>query len=266
MTVNLDQSGTAGHRPAQALVDEFDEVAGWTADAVLELGPDYALPAACRGSGSPAALDWLIEQLQVTRATRLLDVGAGVGGPSGYVAATVGAQPVLVDPMAAAIGGAVRLFGLPSVVADGAALPFGDDTFDTVWSLGVLCTVPDKQAHLSEMVRVLRPGGSVGLLVYERTEDLRVQPDGNHFPTDREVRNLCEGVGLDLVADALVTDFEPAPAGWQAAADRVDLVVGRRHRHRRAWQRANDQQHVLGKLIEGRSVVGRLSVCRSRER
>ena len=40
----------------EPMVEEFDTVASWTADAVQELGQDHALPAACRGSGSPAAL------------------------------------------------------------------------------------------------------------------------------------------------------------------------------------------------------------------
>ncbi|TCN41840.1 methyltransferase family protein [Kribbella orskensis] len=46
---------------AAAMVAEFDDVAGWTADAVEELGVRYAIPAACRGSASPAALAWLAE-------------------------------------------------------------------------------------------------------------------------------------------------------------------------------------------------------------
>jgi hypothetical protein len=44
---------------AAAMVAEFDDVAGWTADAVRRLGDRYAIPAACRGSSSPTALAWL---------------------------------------------------------------------------------------------------------------------------------------------------------------------------------------------------------------
>jgi hypothetical protein len=61
---------------------EFDTVAEWTAQAALKLGPSFRIPAACRGSGSPAALDWLIENMGLGRGETLLDCGAGVGGPA----------------------------------------------------------------------------------------------------------------------------------------------------------------------------------------
>ena len=63
-------------------------MAAWTADAVEELGADYALPAACRGSGSPAALEWLADRMRLAPGMRLLDSGAGVGGPARLVQET----------------------------------------------------------------------------------------------------------------------------------------------------------------------------------
>ena len=41
--------------------DEFDVAARWTAESVGRLGPDHAIPAACRGSGGPGALAWLAQ-------------------------------------------------------------------------------------------------------------------------------------------------------------------------------------------------------------
>ncbi|MGH3176482.1 MAG: hypothetical protein ACRDPF_21790 [Streptosporangiaceae bacterium] len=43
---------------------EFDTVAEWTAEVAAGLGPEYLIPAACRGSGKPAALDWLLVGLR----------------------------------------------------------------------------------------------------------------------------------------------------------------------------------------------------------
>jgi ubiquinone/menaquinone biosynthesis C-methylase UbiE len=48
--------------------------------------------------------------------------------------------------------------------ADVAALPFEDATFDTVVSTLAMCAVPDEQAGIAEMHRVLRPGGRLLLL------------------------------------------------------------------------------------------------------
>ena len=45
--------------------------------------------------------------------------------------------------------------------ADGVRLPFGDESFDAVVCTFSLCGFPDPRAGVAEMVRVLRPGGSL---------------------------------------------------------------------------------------------------------
>lgn len=44
------------------------------------------------------------------------------------------------------------------------ALPFGDDSFDTVVCTFGLCAIPDTDAAIDEMIRVLRPGGKLILV------------------------------------------------------------------------------------------------------
>ena len=249
---------------ADPMVDEFDSVASWTADAVETLGEEHALPAACRGSGSPAALDWLGRALGLGEGSRLLDSGAGVGGPSEYAARSWGARPTLAEPMEGACRASRTLFGRPVVVADGAALPFGDGSFDAAWSLGVLCTLEDKRAYLAELTRVVAPGGAVGLLVYERAvEELPDQPEGNHFPSHEELLADLEAVGLRVSDEAPLDDLPGTPDDWQEAADRVEEEVRRRHGDDERWQRAQDQQDTIGSLIGDGLVVGRLLACRA---
>ena len=48
------------------------------------------------------------------------------------------------------------------------ALPFPDGSFDTVVSTLVLCTVPDQEAALDEVRRVLRPGGRLLFIEHVR--------------------------------------------------------------------------------------------------
>ncbi|MCW2536917.1 MAG: Methyltransferase type 11, S-adenosyl-L-methionine-dependent, partial [Modestobacter sp.] len=79
---------------SEAMESEFGTVAGWTEQAVAALGPGYAVPAGCRGSGSEAALRWLADELAVRPGERVLDAGAGVGGPAGWLAAERGVRPV----------------------------------------------------------------------------------------------------------------------------------------------------------------------------
>lgn len=247
----------------EAMVDEFDSVAAWTAEAVRELGPDHALPAACRGSGTPAALDWLSDQIQLAAGVRLLDVGAGVGGPAEYARRTRAVSPFLVDPMGGACRAASQLFHHPVAVANGSTLPFQDHTFDAAWSLGVLCTVTDKAAHLAELARVVAPGGGVGLVVFERSTDQPLdQPNGNHFPTHDELADLLGCTGLEVQGTAQLDEFGSPPVDWQAAVARVDHVVAERYSDKPAWQHAREQQDTLGRLIASGSVVGTLWACR----
>jgi ubiquinone/menaquinone biosynthesis C-methylase UbiE len=55
------------------------------------------------------------------------------------------------------------------VHADAAALPFADDSFDTVAISLALCTIPDPAAALRELGRVCRPDGCIVLLEHVRS-------------------------------------------------------------------------------------------------
>lgn len=50
-------------------------------------------------------------------------------------------------------------------------LPFNDDSFDTVVSTLVLCTVDDQPRALREIQRVLRPGGQLLFIEHVRSDD-----------------------------------------------------------------------------------------------
>jgi len=243
--------------------EEFDTVAAWTADAVEELGADHALPAACRGSGSPAALEWLADRMGLAPGMRLLDSGAGVGGPARLAQETHGVEPTLVDPMEGACRAAERLFGLRTLVGDGAALPVDSGGYDAGWSLGVLCTVEDKAAQVAELRRVVAAGGAVGFLVFVRTvEELTDPPEGNHFITAEELDDLVREAGLEVVDRAWLGDFDSPPQDWQDAADAVDDVVRRDHGDSESFQEAQRNQDRMIRLLRDGSVAGRLLACR----
>lgn len=54
------------------------------------------------------------------------------------------------------------------VTGDAEALPFGDGSFDRVYSWGVLHHTPDARGAVREAVRVLRPGGELCVMLYAR--------------------------------------------------------------------------------------------------
>lgn len=57
------------------------------------------------------------------------------------------------------------------VAGDGQDLPFDDASFDTVVTSLVLCTVPELDATLDEVARVLKPGGEVRFWEHVRSDD-----------------------------------------------------------------------------------------------
>ena len=146
VTVPADKALKAKHREMWALGD-YPSVA---ADLVPELG--QVLARAC--GARPRA--------------RVLEVAAGSGNAA-IPAALAGASVVACDltPELLAAGrrhAAQQGAELEWRQGDAEALPFGDGEFDIVMScLGVMFA-PHHQASADELVRVCRPGGTIGLL------------------------------------------------------------------------------------------------------
>ena len=243
---------------SEAMETEFGTVAGWTEEAVRALGPEHAVPAGCRGSGSESALRWLADALAVGPGDRVLDSGAGVGGPAGWLAAERDVRPVCSEPMAAAVHASRALFGLPSVVALSQSLPFADDAFAAAWCLGVLCTTEEKAALLGELRRVLVDGGRLAMLVFVAEAPLPPPlPEGNSFPTPAELEWLLAEAGFQVTGTA-DADLSDSPPEWQQRADAVDAFVQRRHGQDPRWAQAQEQAQRVGALLGSGALRPRL--------
>ena len=110
----------------------------------------------------------LVEACKIGPGLRVLDVAAGTGNVA-IRAAEAGAQVVASDltPESLAAGEQEALArGLEPawVVADAQALPFADDEFDVVTSAVGAMFAPDHRAVADELLRVCRPGGTIGMI------------------------------------------------------------------------------------------------------
>lgn len=107
------------------------------------------------------------------RSKRVLEIGCGLG-TDGCQFATGGAIYTGVDLTEAAVGLArenLHLRELPgqTMVANVESLPFPDGSFEHVYSFGVIHHTSDPDAAVREIHRVLQPGGTITIMLYNRT-------------------------------------------------------------------------------------------------
>jgi SAM-dependent methyltransferase len=115
----------------------------------------------------PTAADF-----QSSSGLRVLEIGCGLG-TDGAQFAKAGADYTGVDLTEAAVELARKrfeLFDLPGKfrTADAEQLDFPDESFDVVYSHGVLHHTPDIHSAVREIRRVLRPGGEARVMLYHR--------------------------------------------------------------------------------------------------
>jgi SAM-dependent methyltransferase len=106
------------------------------------------------------------------RSRRVLEVGCGMGTMA-MNWARHGALVFASDLNLTAVTQTRRRFlnlGLASAIVqmDANTMPYADDSFDYVYSWGVLHHSPDLDSSVREMFRILRPGGEFGVMLYCR--------------------------------------------------------------------------------------------------
>jgi len=138
----------------------------------------------------------LLEALEPRRGERLLEVGPGTGYCTLPVAGALGGGSLYVlDLQQEMLDHALRRAherGLDNVIAergDATRLPYADGSFEGAFLVAVLGEIPDQDAALRELRRVLRPGGR--LVVGELFGD-------PHFVSPGSLRRCGEAAGLSF--------------------------------------------------------------------
>lgn len=120
--------------------------------------------------GGRKATEAFLGQLGLSGATRMLDVGCGIGGACRVAARQYGARVTGLDLTPGFIEAARALtdwLGLGDRidfhVGSALDLPFADSSFDVATMLHAGMNIPDKPKLAAEVARVLKPGGKFGI-------------------------------------------------------------------------------------------------------
>jgi SAM-dependent methyltransferase len=180
----------------------------------------------------------LADLANITPGERVLDVGAGIGGPARALARHFDAYVTAVDPTARFARLADTLTarsGLSKRVtvvhADGRTLPFPAGSFDVAWTQAVWQSVEDKDAFATEIRRVLAPTGRVAMfeLIGDGRELYFPVPWGDgsadsFVVTETGLRSVLERAGFRV--DCWLTGGEAQAALAAAAGDTARMASG----------------------------------------
>jgi ubiquinone/menaquinone biosynthesis C-methylase UbiE len=101
--------------------------------------------------------------------------------------------------------------------------PFADAVFDTIVMTWTLCSIPNPIAALTEMRRVLRPGGRLIFVEHGLSPEIRTarwqhwltpywKRIGGGCHLDREMDKLIRAAGFQI--EAVETDYMKGPKPW----------------------------------------------------
>ena len=167
--------------------------------------------------------------LRLSAGERVLEVGCGYGWISRAIWETSKVEWFGVDRSAEMVQ-QLRLGaseqGAHSAVVDATRLPFRDDCFDKVLCTGVLMHIAQDTHAVRELIRVLRPGGSVlcsfnnalsPFSIPVRLWNLRKKGFVQKFRLPRSVRKTLSEYGvatLDLAGDGIISTVPISAGGF----------------------------------------------------
>jgi ubiquinone/menaquinone biosynthesis C-methylase UbiE len=132
----------------------------------------YQIYDSLRETNEPPDFAKILHEYDRFSGTRVLEVGCGNGYTLGKYA-QAGAEVYGIDVTETAVNISQKRFEYQKlkgdfVVGNAGDLPYEDNFFDCVCSMGVLHHVPDTEKAVVEMHRCLKPGGRLIIMVYHR--------------------------------------------------------------------------------------------------
>lgn len=162
-----------------------------------------------------AGLDWIVAQLAPAAGEQVLDVAAGAGhlgralAPHVAHVSALDLTPEMLE-QGQRLASAAGLRNIVFLLGDAAALPWLDGQFDLVACRIAVHQVADPAAMVTEMVRVTRPGGRIGITDIVADDDPGVAAEANRLerlrdPSHGRTLTVAGIHGLLTAAGATVT-------------------------------------------------------------
>ncbi len=161
--------------------------------------------------GGPTETMELWQAMELPMGARVLDLGAGFGGPAHWLRGA-GADVLAVDLEQA---NCLRCrqqnpaLPMPTLRADAVSLPLADASFDGVIAWCMLGFVEEQAALFADVARVLKPGGRFGVDVYTVRDPALYDPSRTpmrHIHSRERWLELIDQSPLRLVAEADLSD------------------------------------------------------------
>ena len=148
----------------------------------------------------------LARQARIGSGVSVLDLCCGVAGPGRMITAESGCRYLGVDHSASALAAAKELAGnLPCRFEQAHLPPLPAGRFDVVLLLETMLAFPDKESLVSDVARVLEPGGRFAFTVEEgrpltRQERARMPSADTVWPVElAELTGVLRAAGLTVI-------------------------------------------------------------------